>query len=110
MSSGILKSEHNRIRENIVNTKLVCKGQLFHLLIYSIQRSPIDPITQRQPLEIREPHLVHVQNFKIKMKINLHVIVVPFLVMIDFDQCPTPGNFTYSSADDYTYYAIGDSH
>ena len=36
MSSGILKSEHNRIRENIVKTKLVRKGQLFHLSICSI--------------------------------------------------------------------------
>ena len=32
ISSGILTSEQNWIRENIVKTKLVRKGQLFHLL------------------------------------------------------------------------------
>ena len=40
------------------------------------------------------------------MKFNPHAIVMLFLVMIDLDQCPTIANFKYSSADDYTYYAI----
>ena len=62
ISSGILTSEKNWIRENIVKTKLVRKGQLFHLPICSIQRPPIDPEIGRQALEIREPHSVHVQN------------------------------------------------
>ena len=31
MSSGVLTSGQNKIRENIVKTKLVHKGQLFHL-------------------------------------------------------------------------------
>ena len=52
MSSCILSSEQNRIRENIAKTKLICKGQLFHLPIYLIQRPPIDLVTGRQPLEI----------------------------------------------------------
>ena len=56
ISSGILTSEQNRIRENIVKTKLVRKGQLFHLPIFSIQRPPINPKTGRRALEIREPH------------------------------------------------------
>ena len=33
LSSGILSSEQNRIRENITKNKLVRKGQLFHLPI-----------------------------------------------------------------------------
>ena len=110
ISSGILTSEQNRIRENIVKTKLVRKGQLFHLPICSIQRPPIDPETGRRALEIREPHSVHVQNLKSKMKINPHATVVPFLVMVDPDQCPIVADFKYSSADDYTYYVIGGSH
>ena len=61
LSSSVLMSEQNKIRENIVKTKLVCKGQLFHLPITSIQRPPIDPLTGRRPLEIREPQVVHVQ-------------------------------------------------
>ena len=110
ISSGVLTSEQNRIRENIARTKLVRKGQLFHLPICSIQRPPLDPVTGRRPLEIREPHAVHVQNLKSKMKINPHATVVPFLVMVDPDQCPTVSDFHYSSSDDYTYYVIGGSH
>ena len=45
ISSGVLASKQNKIRENIAKTKLVCKGQLFHCLITSIQRPPFDPTT-----------------------------------------------------------------
>ena len=45
MSYAILRIEQNRIRENITKTKLVRKGQLFRLSIYSIQRPPIDLAT-----------------------------------------------------------------
>ena len=76
------------------------KGKLFHLPLCSIHRPPIDLELGRQPLEIREPHAVHVQNLKSKMKINLHATVVPFLVMVDPDQCPTVVEFKYKSADD----------
>ena len=44
------------------------------------------------------------------MKINSHATVVPFLVMVDPDQCSTVADFKYSSVDDYTYYVIGGSH
>ena len=64
LSSGVLTSEQNKIRENIAKTKLVRKGQLFHLPICSIHRPPVDPESGRRPLEIREPHAVHVQNLK----------------------------------------------
>ena len=100
MPSGILTSEQNKIRENIVKTKLVHKGQLFHLPICSIQRPLVDPVTGRHPLEIQEPHSMHVQNLKSKMKINPHATIVPFLVMVDPKQCPSPGDFKYSSAND----------
>ena len=64
MSLDILTFEKNRIRENIVKTKLVCKGQLFHLSICSIQRPLVDPLRGRQSLQIREPHVVLLQNLK----------------------------------------------
>ena len=96
ISSRILTSEQNRIRENIVKTKLIRKGQLFYLPICSIQRPPKDLAMGRQALEIREPHLVHVQNLKSKMKINPHATVVSFLVMADPDQCPIVADFRYS--------------
>ena len=44
------------------------------------------------------------------MKINPHATIVPFLVMVDPDQCPIIADFKYSSTDDYTYYVIGGSH
>ena len=44
------------------------------------------------------------------MKINPHATLVPFLVMVDPEQCPTISNFKYSLADDYTYYVIGGFH
>ena len=44
------------------------------------------------------------------MKINPHATVVPFLVMVDPDQCPTTADFKYKSAYVYTYYIIGGSH
>ena len=78
--------------------------------ICSIPRPPIEPESGRRTLEIKEPHVVHVQNPKSKMKINPHVAIVPFLVMVDPDQCPTAADFKYKSADDYTYYVIGGSH
>ena len=63
----------------------------------------------RRTLEIREPHAVHVQNLKSKMKINLYATDVPFLVMVDLEQFLTVANFKYSSSNDYTYYVIGGS-
>ena len=50
------------------------------------------------------------QNLKSKRKINPHATVVPFLVMVDRDQCPTVVDFKYKSVDDYTYDVIGGSH
>ena len=60
ISSDILTSEKNCIRENNAKTKQVRKGQLFHLPISSIQRPSVDLVTGRCPLEIREPHVMHV--------------------------------------------------
>ena len=71
---------------------------------------PIDPETGRRPLEIRKPHVVHVQNLKSKIRINPHATVVPFLVMVDLDECPTTTDLKYKSIDEYTYYVIGGSH
>ena len=44
------------------------------------------------------------------MKIIPHTTNIPFLVMVDHDQCSTIADFKYSSADYYTYYVIGGSH
>ena len=36
---------------------------------------------------------MHVQNLKKKMKINPHATVVPFIVMVDLEECETIEDF-----------------
>ena len=66
--SGVLSSEQNKIRRELMQRKLVRKGQVFNFPITHIHRPPVDVKTGRRPLEIREPHRVHVQNLNKKMK------------------------------------------
>ena len=73
--------------------KLVRKGQIFNLPITHIHLPPIDEKRGRRQLEIREPHRMHVQNLKKKMKINPHATVVPFIVMVDPEECSTIDEF-----------------
>ena len=70
----------------------------------------VDDKTGRQLLEIREPHKLHVQNFKKKMKINPHVMVVPFIVMVDPDECLCLQEFDVRKHKSYNYYVIARSH
>ena len=110
LSSGIIASEQNTIRRQIMKSKLVKKGHIFTLPITLVNRPPIDPATGRRPLEIREPHNMHVQNLKKKMKINPHATVVPFLVMVDPLQCSVIDDFDISNPEKYQYFVIGGSH
>ena len=110
LSSGIIDSKQNTIRRQIIKSKLLRRGHIFTLPITLINRPPIDPETGRRPLEIREPHNLHVQNLKKKMKINPHATVVPFLVMVDPSQCPSINDFDISNPEKYQYFVIGGSH
>ena len=110
LSSGIVPSEQNAIRRQIIKSKLVKKGHIFTLPITLVNRPPVDPETGRRPLEIREPHNLHVQNLKKKMKINPHATVVPFLVMVDPQQCEAISEFDISNPEKYQYFVIGGSH
>jgi hypothetical protein len=110
LSSGIIASEQNTIRRQIMKSKLVKKGHIFTLPITIINRPPFDPTTGRRPLEIREPHNLHVQNLKKKMKINPHATVVPFLVMVDPVQCGDVDEFDITNPEKYNYFVIGGSH
>ena len=110
LSSGIIFSEQNTIRRQIMKSKFVKKGQIFTLPIALVNRPPVDPSTGRSPLEIREPHNMHVQNLKKKMKINPHATVVPFLVMVDPAQCSIVDDFDISNPEKYQYYVFGGSH
>ena len=86
------------------------KGHVFNLPITQIHRPPVDEKTGRRQLEIREPHRMHVQNLKKKMKINPHATVVPFIVMVDPEECPTIESFDVRKHDQYNYFVIGGSH
>ena len=110
LASGILSSDQNKIRKEIMQKKFVRKGQVFNLPIISIHRLPMDAKTGRTKLEIREPHKLHVQNLKKKMKINPHAIVVPFIVMVDPKECASVQDFDVRKHDQYNYFVIGGSH
>ena len=81
--------------------KLVRKGHTFNFPRTHIHRPPVDVKTRRRTLEIREPHRMHVQNLKKKMKINRHVTVVPFIVMVDPEECPTIEDIDVRKHDQY---------
>ena len=85
------------------------KGDVFNLPITHIHRPPVDVKIGRTPLEIREPHCVHVQNLKKKMKINPHATSVLFIVMVDPEECPTIEAFDVRKHDQYNYFVIGGS-
>ena len=109
--SSVLSTEQNKIRREIIQRKLVRKGQVFSLSITHIHRPAIDEKTRLRPLEIREPHKLDIQNLKKKMKINPHATVVPFIVMVDLDECSSLGDFDVRKHEvQYNYYVIGGSH
>ena len=110
LASGVLSSEQNKVRRELMQRKLVRKGQVFNLPITHIHRPPVDAATGRRPLEIREPHRMHVQNLKKKMKINPHATVVPFIVMVDPEECDNTEDFDIRKHDQYNYFVIGGSH
>ena len=93
-----------------MHKKLVRKGQVFNLPITNIHRLPMDAKTRRRTLEIREPHKLHVQNLKKKMKINPHATIFPFIVMVDPNECSSKQDFDVRKHDQYNYFVIGGSH
>ena len=110
LASEVLSSEQKKIRREIMRKKLVRNGQVYNLPITHIHRPPTDPKIGRRPMEIREPHKLHVQNLKRKMKINPHATVVPFIVMVDPDECDTVEKFDIRRHDQYNYFVKRGSH
>ena len=52
----------------------------------------------------------NVQNLKKKMKINPHPILVPFIIMVDPEECANIEAFHMRRHDQYIYFMIGGSH
>jgi hypothetical protein len=93
-----------------MKSKLIKKGHIFTLPITIINWPPIDPTIGRRTLEIREPHNLHIQDLKKKMKMNSHAIVVTFLVMVDLAQCGDVDDFDITNPEKYNYFVIGGLH
>eukprot|EP00249_Psilotum_nudum_P025153 c29393_g2_i1 orf=3-398(-) len=77
VGSGIVGTSQNVLREQIKSSRLV-DTRTFEIQVSRLHRPPIDPQTGRRPLEVREPHPLHVSNLRAKMKINPFANVVPF--------------------------------
>ena len=56
LAFGVLSSEQNKIQRELMQCKLVRKGQVFNLPITHIHRPLVDVKTGRRPLHISEPH------------------------------------------------------
>ena len=99
LASGVLSSNQKKLRRvmSITSPSLT-------------SRPPINAKTGRRTLEIREPHKLHVQNLKEKLKINPHSIVVPFIVMVDPIECAFVEEFDVRKHDQYNYFVISGSH
>ena len=100
LASRIPSSDQNKIRREMMQ----------NLPITHIHRPLVDAKTGRRPLEIREPHKLHVQNQKKKMKINLHATVVPFIVMVHPKECANIDTLDVRKHAQYNYYVIGGLH
>ena len=87
---------------------LVKKGQVFNLPITHIHRPLVDDKIGRLLVELRKPHKLHVQNLKKKMKINPHAIVVPFIVMVDPDECLRLEDFDVRNTSPTNITSLGD--
>ena len=101
LAFGVLSFELNKIRRELMQKKLMRKGQVFNLPLTHIHRPLVDVNAGRRQLEIREPHRMRVQNLKKKMKINPHATVVPFIVMVDADECSAIEYFDVRKYDQY---------
>ena len=88
--------------------KLVRKGRVFNLTLTHIHHPPVDDKTGHRPLKISQPHKLHIQNLKKKMKINPHVIVASFIVMVDPDECLRLEDFDVRNTSPTNITSLGD--
>ena len=65
ISSGILTTKQNRIKENIGKTKLVCKGQLFHLPTSTLMEQPHQKL-ESQSTMLTDPKATNGSSFEVE--------------------------------------------
>ncbi|MCO5600319.1 hypothetical protein L7F22_054429 [Adiantum nelumboides] len=97
------------MRERVKQNNMVDLLPIF-LPISVIERPPVDPHTGKRSLEVCAVIEQHVHNLKFKMKIKPNVIVLPLLVLVDRQQCPTKNSWVKVNVESYTYWVFGDTH
>ncbi|KAI5056852.1 hypothetical protein GOP47_0028670 [Adiantum capillus-veneris] len=103
-------SSLNVMRQRVKQNNMVDSLPIF-LPISVIECPPVDPDTGKQLLEVRESCIEqHVHNIKFKMKDKPNAIVLPLLVLVDRQQCPTKNSWVKANAESYTYWVLGGTH
>ncbi|MCO5583939.1 hypothetical protein L7F22_037857 [Adiantum nelumboides] len=99
-------SSLNVLRERVKQNNMVDPLPIF-LPISVIECPPVDPHTGKRPSEIHAVIEQHVHNLKLKMKNKPNAIVLPLLVLVDRQQCPTKHFWVKANAESYTYWVLG---
>ncbi|MCO5610674.1 hypothetical protein L7F22_064915 [Adiantum nelumboides] len=74
---------------NVLRERVKQNNMIDPLPIRVIECPPMYPHTGKQPLEVRAVIEQHVHNLKFKMQKKPNAIVLPLLVLVDRQQCPT---------------------
>ncbi|KAI5072228.1 hypothetical protein GOP47_0012334 [Adiantum capillus-veneris] len=72
----------------------------------TVMQTPATSNKQRKKSVIEQ----HVHNLKFKMKNKPNAIVLPLLVLVDRQQCPTKNSWVKANAESYTYWVLGGTH
>ncbi|MCO5566421.1 hypothetical protein L7F22_020098 [Adiantum nelumboides] len=102
-------SSLNVMRERVKQNNMVDPLPIF-LPISVIECPLVDPHTGKRPLEVRAVIEQHVHNLKFKMKNKPNAIVLPLLVLVDRQQCPTKNYWVKANVESYTYWVLGSTH
>ncbi|MCO5599111.1 hypothetical protein L7F22_053211 [Adiantum nelumboides] len=102
-------SNFNDVRERIEKLNMVDERPLI-LLVDTIDHPPLDPITQKRPLEVRSIIPAHVSNLKLQMKDKPTTNVLPLHVLLDPASCPNKASFVKSRIESYKYFVLGGTH
>ncbi|MCO5570667.1 hypothetical protein L7F22_024394 [Adiantum nelumboides] len=102
-------SSLNVLRERVKQNNMVDPLPIF-LSISVIERRPVDSHTGKRPLQVCAIIEQHVHNLKFKMKNKPNAIVLPLLVLVDRQQCPTKHSWVKANAESYTYWVLGGTH
>ena len=91
-------SDFNVVRERTKKSNMVDERPLI-LLVDTIDHPPLDPITQKRPLEVCSIIPAHVSNLKLQMKDKPTTNVLPF-----------KSSFVNPRIESYKYFVLGGTH